>query len=167
MIIKKRRNKPRLLQHRERKIFPQFSEKHQQKNATQVKRNKFNILWTFIIKEFVKNPELHKIFIGIILLKKKLSCKHGLRWVSRTSSWSRKMKLHSPTLRHAEVMNFVNHAANAPRLAAKHRIVCHHRRRSIKNSQVQRIKWRKNPNLSHTHKTFKSLSKHLPSMIHH
>lgn len=40
------------------------------KSASQGRRNKFNILWSFIIKEFVKNPELHKIFIGIILLKK-------------------------------------------------------------------------------------------------
>jgi hypothetical protein len=35
-------------------------------------RNRFNILWAFIIKEFVKNPELHEIFIGIILLYKNL-----------------------------------------------------------------------------------------------
>lgn len=40
-------------------------------------RNKFNILWSFIIKEFVKNPELHEKFIGIILLKNSSPCKYG------------------------------------------------------------------------------------------
>lgn len=112
---KKRRNRPRLLQHRERKDFPAIFREAPAKNATQVKRNKFNILWTFIIKEFVKNPELHKIFIGIILLKK-FSCKHGLRWISRTSSWSPRQSCTLPALHHAKVINFVNHAAKATSL---------------------------------------------------
>lgn len=34
------------------------------------RRNIFNILWNFIIKEFVKNPELYEFFSGNILLKK-------------------------------------------------------------------------------------------------
>lgn len=37
-----------------------------------MRRNIFNNLWNFIIKEFVKNPELYEFFIGSILLKKKL-----------------------------------------------------------------------------------------------